>query len=357
MSEKNIYLFQEKREMSEDPPNPIFPKGIMNLGNTCFLNACIQILSQLPLLNQFLDKQIIINPTKIEKTLYDNWNEIRKILLDSEVTGCLHPSGFLNSVQVISRSKKRPLFQENEPNDISEFLLFFIESIHCCFSRTHPITFSGTAHNETDNLAIQCYKLMKETYDNEYSEMLHIFQGIFVSQLSSTTTEEIYGSTPEMYFILDLPIPVKPVCTLYDCIDEFIKPERLEGDNAWFNEKKNQKESVLKTFLFWSFPNVLVICLKRFSFDGLSKTNTNVQYSHELDLRKYVRGYRASEYIYDLKGVCNHFGGIHNGHYTAFVKSKDNKWFYCDDEQVQFVEDTSHIITHAAYCLFYVKKS
>ena len=113
------------------------PKGIANLGNTCFFNACIQILSQTEPLNVFLkDIQEVENPTKVEKQIFTNWKDISKILNQNlEHEGVLQPRGFLNSVQTISPT----LFKENEPNDISEFLLFFIQALHTCFSRSKKI--------------------------------------------------------------------------------------------------------------------------------------------------------------------------------------------------------------------------
>jgi len=329
------------------------PKGIANLGNTCYFNACIQVLSQTePLNNLVRDKQEVENQTKAEKNIFMNWKDITQILHNhSDQNGLLQPRGFLNSVQTICPT----LFKENEPNDISEFLLFFIQALHTCFSRSKKVLYTGTVYNDVDNIAIECYKLLTKTYELEYSEIMDIFQGIYVSRIVSKTNIT-QSTTPELFFILDLSIPSSPENkTIYDCFNHFIAPETLEGENAWFNEKTGQKEDIQKMFSFWSFPKILVICLKRFSYDGVSKESCMVSFPHILDLRSYIYGYRASEYMYDLYGVCNHLGNVSGGHYTSFVK-KAEKWYHCDDETIQLVEEPNMVITKFAYCLFYVKK-
>jgi len=143
--------------------------------------------------------------------------------------------------------------------------------------------------------------------------------------------------------------------TIYDCLDEYTKIEKLDGENQWYNEKTKIHESVQKSLSFWSLPEVLIICLKRNQWNG-QKNTADIEYPLELDLRKYIIGYRKSEFIYDLTGVCIHMGNMTNGHYMAFVK-KQKHWFFCNDETVQIIEDLKHLQTNLAHCLFYVKKN
>lgn len=35
--------------------------------------------------------------------------------------------------------------------------------------------------------------------------------------------------------------------------------------------------------------------------------------------------------IYDLYSVVNHFGNLNGGHYTAFSKNIDGKWYHYND--------------------------
>ena len=72
--------------------------------------------------------------------------------------------------------------------------------------------------------------------------------------------------------IIHVPIPTKEELriektdknvTLFDCFDKHCEKEALDGDNMWFNEATNKKESVNKRILFWSLPNIMIIDIKR----------------------------------------------------------------------------------------------
>ena len=76
-----------------------------------------------------------------------------------------------------------------------------------------------------------------------------------------------------------------------------------------------------------------------------------------LNLSKYIRGYGADTYIYDLFGVCNHIGGVMGGHYTSFVRNAENKWLHCNDHSVEIIDNSNNIVSPLAYCLFYRKKN
>lgn len=69
---------------------------------------------------------------------------------------------------------------------------------------------------------------------------------------------------------------------------------------------------------------MLVIHLKRFSFSRSTKhkLETFVNFPiHELDLTNYVAHKRGPErQLYELYALCNHYGSMASGHYTAHIK-------------------------------------
>ena len=81
-----------------------------------------------------------------------------------------------------------------------------------------------------------------------------------------------------------------------------------------------------------------------------------VDFPLDLNLEKYVYGYNANTATYQLYGVCNHYGNVQNGHYTAFVKNLSNEWLHFNDESVRPIS-SANVITPNAYILFYRKKN
>jgi ubiquitin carboxyl-terminal hydrolase 8 len=335
--------------------------GLENLGNTCFLNSCLQVINHTYELHAFLDTQKYINNIKTnisDSSMLKEWNDLRKVMWSGN--GVVTPKKFVYNVQKIATDKKKDIFTGWAQNDMPEFLQFFMDCLHNSISRKVNMKINGNVKNSVDEMAVQCYNMLKTTYANEYSEIMEIFYGLYVSEIISKDGQIRHVLKPESYFILDLPVLVgdRLATNLYDCFDMFIKPDILDGDNAWFNEKTGQKEDVVKQISFWNFPKVLIVMLKRFSPDGTQKINSLIDFPLDnLDLSKHVRGYNANTHVYELFGICNHIGGVMGGHYAAFAKHADKKWVHYNDRNVEIVENPEQMITPMAYCLFYRKKN
>jgi ubiquitin C-terminal hydrolase len=140
------------------------------------------------------------------------------------------------------------------------------------------------------------------------------------------------------------------------CIDLYCIGEILDGENAvYLDDTKKEKVDVQKRIRFWSFPNILVIALKRFD-NFNNKNNSFIQFPFVLDLSSYVIGYNKEKYIYNLFGICNQFGSTKGGHYTSFIQENiTKKWYHVNDEYVQEVTKPEMMITNSAYVLFYKK--
>tara|TARA_Y200000002_G_C22680431_1_gene663819 strand:+ start:2084 stop:3142 length:1059 start_codon:yes stop_codon:yes gene_type:complete len=335
--------------------------GLENLGNTCFLNSCIQVINNTIELNCLFDDdgyKSHIKDDLPESTIINEWEDLRKVMWSGN--GVVAPRKFVNSVQTIAKKKDRDLFTGWVQNDLPEFLQFFIECMHNSISRSVNITINGNPENIVDNLAVKCYQTLKEYYNREYSEILDLFYGISFSELISLKDNKVLSVKPECYFMIDLPVCSndKEASNLIECFDLLTMPEYLEGENAWYNEKTKEKENVKKQHSFWNFPNIIVISLKRFSADGSSKKMNLIDFPiNDLDLSNFVRGYNANTFKYDLFGICNHVGGVSGGHYTCFVKNIENNWIHYNDQVVEKVTDPKVIVTPMAYCLFYRKKN
>lgn len=324
--------------------------GLVNLGNECYINACTQILVHSDLLNMFLDSDYNVNDN-INGVVLKDYDNLRKLMWEKN---CLiNHRAWIYSIQNISKIKHQEAFIGSDQNDLSEFLLFIINIFHEATNRKVEMTIKGTEMNSTDKYAKISYQYIKDLYEKDYSEMVDIFYGVHISQILNKENQE--SLTPESMILLNVAIPALKHPTLIDCLDDFYKPDKLEGDTAWYNDITKQKETAHKRYIVWSFPKILIIIIKRFN-NSNRKDQRLVSFPIEsLDLRKYVVGYFKESYQYDLYGVCNHSGGTQGGHYTATIKN-NNQWYHYDDANVEKIL-YSKIISPKAYCLFYKKKN
>ena len=346
--------------------------GLANLGNTCFLNSCLQVLSHTYEIHAQFDKPAVqtkMTNNSLDVRIFNEWKQLVQLMWSGN--GVVKPIRFVSAVHEIAQKKDVDVFTGFAQNDVSEFLRFILNCFHNAISRPVKVNISGKPRTNTDTLAINCYQMLSSSYSNDYSEIMELFYGISVTEIKSMSsptstvsspTSTVHSQKPEQYFMVDLPIP-RPstnsnTITLLDCFELFVAPELLTGDNMWFNEKTGNKEVVEKRTLFWSLPPVLIITLKRFETRGfqIGRINDVIDFPlTSLDLSKYVEGYRANKYVYNLYAVCNHIGGPSGGHYTAFVKNESaNKWIYYNDDKVSIIEDpATSIVSPHAYCLFY----
>lgn len=330
--------------------------GLANIGNTCYLNSCMQVLSHTYEIHELVrDKSY---RSKIQKNcdaiVFKEWLSLMKLMWSENCT--IAPHGFVNAVKQVSKTKDCELFVGNNQNDIQEYLLFIIDCFHNALSRNVNMEITGTVENPTDKLAKECYTMMKTMYKDEYSEILTMFYGIHVSVICSIETNETLSVRAEPFSLLNLSIPNKSQITILDCFDLYCLQEEMTGDNAWMNDITRKKEDVKRGIVFWSLPHVLIIDIKRWSGSDNKKNSTLVQFPLEnLDLSKYVKGYNCLSYVYDLYGVCNHQGNEFGGHYTSYVRNANDKWYEFNDTNVTLI-DTSRIVSINSYCLFYRKK-
>ena len=332
--------------------------GLANLGNTCFVNSCIQILSHTYELNDFLNLQTYRKKLqkKYESALLIEWDELRTLMWSENCV--ISPGKFLKTIQKLAHFKKIDIFTGYAQNDLPEFLLFVIDCFHIGLSRDVNMSISGNVENPVDSMAVKCFSMIQKMYSKEYSEIWNMFYGIHVSQIISLETGEVLSASPEPYFMINLSIPTgNKSPSLIDCFDLYVEGEVLDGDNAWYNEATKLKQNVQKKLSYWSLPTILVIDIKRFNAQN-RKNQILVTFPLEnFDLSQYVVGYKKESYVYDLYGICNHSGGVHGGHYTAFVKNANGKWYEFNDTIVTEIMDTNKLITPKAYCFFYRKKT
>ncbi|XP_071734690.1 ubiquitin C-terminal hydrolase 12-like isoform X2 [Rutidosis leptorrhynchoides] len=168
-----------------------------------------------------------------------------------------------------------------------------------------------------------------------------LFEGHHMNYIECINVD--YKSTrKESYY--DLQLDVKGCRDVYASFDKYVEVERLEGDNKYHAEQHGLQDAK-KGVLFIDFPPVLQLQLKRFEYDFMRDTmvkiNDRYEFPLQLDLDrddgKYLspQADRSVRNLYTLHSVLVHSGGVHGGHYYAYIRpTLSDQWFKFDDERV-----------------------
>lgn len=332
--------------------------GLINLGNSCYMNTILQCLSNTDLLLLFLNNKLKNeNINKNDKGVV--LSEFKRLIDGIWSENCtISPNSFHTIFRKYSLKYDHPNFVDLRQNDAHEFLNLLLDILHEGISKKVNITISGIVENEIDEMALNAMKSWKDFFKSSYSDIIDIFFGQFISEITDiegNVLSKIYDPFPS----ISIEIPNLDNISIYDCLNHFISYEILDGDNKYYYSKQKEYITAKKNIKLWNSPKILIINFKRFEKVNDFITNKNCKYIdfpiNNLNLVKYCIGYDKFESVYDLYAICNHSGGTTGGHYFAYCKNKNNQWYEYNDKFVRKI-DESDLVTNNAYCLFYQKK-
>ncbi|XP_065621469.1 ubiquitin C-terminal hydrolase 12 isoform X8 [Quercus suber] len=164
-----------------------------------------------------------------------------------------------------------------------------------------------------------------------------LFEGHHMNYIECINVD--YKSTRKESFY-DLQLDVKGCRDVYASFDKYVEVEHLEGDNKYHAEQYGLQDA-RKGVLFIDFPPVLQLQLKRFMRDTMVKINDRYEFPLELDLDRENGKYLSPDAdktvrnLYILHSVLVHSGGVHGGHYYAYIRpTLSDQWYKFDDERV-----------------------
>uniref|UniRef100_UPI0037E83BD0 ubiquitin carboxyl-terminal hydrolase 8 n=1 Tax=Semicossyphus pulcher TaxID=241346 RepID=UPI0037E83BD0 len=329
--------------------------GLRNMGNTCYMNSILQCLCNTPAMAEYFNNNLYmedINRYNIlghKGEVAEEFGVIMKALW-AGLYKCISPRDFKITIGKINEQ-----FSGYDQQDSQELLLFLMDGLHEDLNKAdNRKRYKEEENDHLDDqtaadLAWSKHKLLNE------SIIVALFQGQFKSTVQCLTCHR-KSRTFETFMYLSLPLASTSKCSLQDCLRLFSKEEKLTDNNKVFCRHCKAHRDSTKKLEIWKVPPILLVHLKRFSYEGRwkQKLQTSVDFPLDcLDLAQYVIGPKQNLKRYNLYGVSNHYGGLDGGHYTAYCKNgMKQRWYKFDDHEVSDIS-ASTVKSSAAYILFY----
>lgn len=329
--------------------------GLCNLGNSCYINSCMQILSNIPQLNEYI--KIYLSTIKLdnEQKNYDilflsEWIKLYELMWSKNVT--ISPNRFIKVIRIIANEKDQELFAGFQQNDVTEFIYFLLDCFH-----------NGLKINDTNLWQINCnyikenydktfYKYFTQYHNNNYSMIDYLFSIIYKIEFIDKETNKIISTRYENCYMLDIALVST---SLEECICNHFKDESLdkENDNQYYDDKRKIYIDVIKRTRIHRLPKIMTIQLKRWNMN-LRKNQRIIHFENEnMDISKYIScNYEENDNNYNLFGIINHSGNIFGGHYTSVVKNYNNKWYNYNDTHISEIRE-NQVKGNKNYVLFY----
>ena len=284
-------------------------KGLTNIGNTCYLNAALQML----LLNSDFCNLIL----SYNGGMSDILNEISKLIINYYTSNLesISPEIIKNIIK-----KKYKMFDGYQQHDSYEFI--------CCF-----FDIINDEINKINNT-------------NEKYNLYNIFGFELKSRIKCKLLNCLYSSKKSDEELM-LHLTVEK--TLEESFNNFKSRELMI--NEYRCDKCQIKSVASKRLNIFNYSNNLLICLKRFNCinEACNKISDHIEIPLELPLELPQE---LSLNNYKLQGAIIHSGSYSGGHYI-YIGIINGIWYMFNDNYVTELKSNLRKELLNAYCLHY----
>jgi ubiquitin C-terminal hydrolase len=280
-------------------PDLDLASGLVNLGNTCYMNSVLQSLFHSPKFKTAMLKSSMSTPSfgAELQSLFQELQDFKKQSND------IRPSRLARSLDV----------NVNIQEDAQEFLLKVLNQL--------------------------------EEEEDDDDKPSNSFKGQMIQRI--TCKEKHFKKEKENAFY-DLSLDVSGNSNLLDSLAALFASETLDD----YKIPEQGRQQVEKVISIRQLPNTLCLHLKRFQFDmesgSMTKIGNPFDFPVELDMSPYLDKHKTVEAAaveqqkqqqlkYDLSAVIIHDGTVDIGHYYCYVKHSKKQWLKINDNIVETI--------------------
>ncbi|XP_074553846.1 ubl carboxyl-terminal hydrolase 18-like isoform X2 [Halichoeres trimaculatus] len=197
--------------------------------------------------------------------------------------------------------------------------------------------------HDADEVLLSILNLMQQQI-NDRALALEIQDLYKISVQTHVQCLECTSNQTQTSYMLSLPLHInEDHNSLESCMTSFFEHQELRGRNCCYCKQCESKTPTKQGVKLLSLPRILRVHLKRFRNRSGStrKVDSKVTFPETFDFSELHKEAFSSDFTqddckYTLYTVVVHSGTASCGHYTAFVRHKDNKgWYYADDSHVE----------------------
>lgn len=207
-------------------------RGLVNMGNTCYLNSVIQCLYHTNIFSNFCKQK------DSEDTLFNSYKNLINAICKSNDDSMIMPKTFKTTLGEYNKN-----YSKFNPEDAHEFLTFFIDYMN-----------------------------------DKFKNINNIFYGDLSSVIGCINKHQ--SITKDKFSNLSLPITAN---SLEDCMRNYFNVENIEDYHC---EKCKNKIHAKKVYNIDKFPNILIIHFKRLLL--MQKIDAMITFPTQLTLNSNV---------------------------------------------------------------------
>ncbi|XP_046898190.1 ubiquitin carboxyl-terminal hydrolase 10 isoform X1 [Hypomesus transpacificus] len=385
-------------------PVSLQPRGLINKGNWCYINATLQALIACPPMYHLMKSIPLFSHTQRPCTstpMMDNFvrlvNEFSNMPVPSKAKQQAAGDKMMKDVRPgvpfeptyiyrLLTLIKSSLSEKGRQEDAEEYLGFTLNGLHeemlalkklISPQEEKPPTPNGPeaqpgveedpadkeegSEDEWEQVGPRNKTSITRQADFISTPITDIFGGHIRSVVYQQNSKE--SATLQPFFTLQLDIQSEKIRTVQEALESLVAREAVQG----YTTKSKQEIEISRRVTLEELPPVLVLHLKRFVFEktgGCQKLVKNIDYPVDLEISKDIlsSGVRSKIFkgqrTYRLFAVVYHHGNsATGGHYTTDVFHIGlNGWLRIDDQAVKVINQYQVVKQSAertAYLLYY----
>ncbi|KAJ4442782.1 ubiquitin carboxyl-terminal hydrolase 5 [Periplaneta americana] len=251
--------------------------GLVNLGNSCYMNSIMQVIFVIPdFVKRFVEQSSNIFDSSSCDPASDFNVQMGKLGMgllsgkyskpppetsDAKHSGEELQPGISPHMFKSLIGRGHPSFSTKRQQDAQEFFLHFINTLERN-SRHQNNPADCFKFSVEDRFQCSKSKKVKYTYRTEYSLPLPIPLEAATNKEEVTAYESHKAEAEAKGQRLDPSFIVRPKIKLFSCLEAFSQPEIVE---QFYSSALNEKTTARKTTRLASFPDYLLIHLKKFT--------------------------------------------------------------------------------------------